>query len=221
MSTEATRVKRYFERFTVGFDRIYGADRRSLTGWLNRWRHRSMFERFRLALEACGDVRGKRILDVGCGSGRYAVELARRGAQVVGIDFSKPMVALALQAAEAAGVAPSCQFLVGDVLGVSFEEPFDISLAIGVFDYTHDPTPILARMRQLTHLQLIASFPVRDHPLTWLRRARLWMAGCPVYFYTTSQLESLLRWPTSQLTLHHLGRDYLAVVGFSLPHGKR
>jgi len=37
---------------------------------------------------ACGDVAGLRLLDVGCGSGYFAREMARRGARVSGLDIS-------------------------------------------------------------------------------------------------------------------------------------
>ncbi|MCK4831249.1 MAG: class I SAM-dependent methyltransferase, partial [Anaerolineales bacterium] len=40
-----------------------------------------------------GRHRSRRILDVGCGTGRHALELARRGHQVVGIDLSEEMLA--------------------------------------------------------------------------------------------------------------------------------
>jgi 2-polyprenyl-3-methyl-5-hydroxy-6-metoxy-1,4-benzoquinol methylase len=52
-------------------------------------------------LEACGDVRGLNALDVGCGEGWCARELARRGATVVGVDASEARItrARALQAA--------------------------------------------------------------------------------------------------------------------------
>ncbi|MBI4323489.1 MAG: class I SAM-dependent methyltransferase [Candidatus Omnitrophica bacterium] len=212
MATDASRVKRYFERVTVGFDRIYDSDRSSLKGMINRWRRRSMFERFRVTVEVCGDVRGKRVLDIGCGSGRYSVELARRGAEVVGVDFSQPMLDLAARAAEAAGVAGRCRFLHGEILQLAFAQRFDISLAIGVFDYTDDPHPLLQKMRELTCGTLIASFPVRAHPLALVRKLRLFLAGCPVRFYTRAQVERLLRWPGSRAGLQTLGRDYLAVV---------
>lgn len=44
-----------------------------------------------LMLRLCGDVQGSRVLDVGCGEGRFARMLAERGAEVVGFD---PTVAL-------------------------------------------------------------------------------------------------------------------------------
>lgn len=214
MPSEAERVKRYFEGYATGFDRIYDQAHPSLWKAFDRWRHRSMFERLRLTLEACGDVRGKRILDVGCGSGRYSVGLARRGATVVGIDLSAPMIELANRAAQQAQVASRCQFLVGDVLQLPLEGPFDFSLAIGVFDYTSDPTPILEKMRRLTRGRLIGSFPVRDHPLSGIRKLRLWLAGCPVFFYTPQRVKLLLAWSNSRLSLHPLGRDVLAIVDF-------
>jgi SAM-dependent methyltransferase len=41
------------------------------------------------------DLSGKRVLDAGCGTGAFAVEAARRGAQVVAIDLSPTLVNLA------------------------------------------------------------------------------------------------------------------------------
>lgn len=46
-------------------------------------------------LELLGDVRGKRVLDAGCGPGLYAEELVRRGADVVAFDQSEELVRLA------------------------------------------------------------------------------------------------------------------------------
>ena len=43
-------------------------------------------------LQLIGDVRSRRILDLACGQGRVSRELARRGAQVVGVDISPAML---------------------------------------------------------------------------------------------------------------------------------
>lgn len=206
MATEAQRVQRYFEHFTAGFDRIYEAR------WFDRWWRRSMFERFRVTMELCGDVRGRRVLDVGCGSGRYSIELAKRGAEVVGVDFSQAMLDVAARAAQAEGVASRCRFVRGDIRELPLEGPFRCSLAIGVFDYTREPSSILERMRQLTRGRLIGSFPTRRHPLNWLRKIRLTLAGCPAHFYSRAQLHRLLTWPGAQPHIYGLGRDDLVMV---------
>ena len=48
-----------------------------------------------LVQQACGNVQGHRVLDMGCGTGRHALWLAQAGADVTGIDFSEAMLAKA------------------------------------------------------------------------------------------------------------------------------
>jgi len=55
-------------------------------------------------------VPGMRVLDVGCGPGRHALELARRGIEVVGIDISETFIDLASQAAESEGLSGLVSF---------------------------------------------------------------------------------------------------------------
>jgi SAM-dependent methyltransferase len=44
-------------------------------------------------LDACGDVRGRDVLDLGCGQGWFSRQLARAGARVIGIDWSTALIA--------------------------------------------------------------------------------------------------------------------------------
>lgn len=64
----------------------------------------------RLALEP-----GRRLLDLTCGPGLYAVALARRGVAVTGVDFGPASIAHARQLAEQQGVAGRCVFVEADV----------------------------------------------------------------------------------------------------------
>ena len=64
----------------------------------------------KLALRA-----GSRVLDVTCGPGLYAVELAGRGCIVHGIDFSPASIRYARQSAAEAGLADRCTFELRDV----------------------------------------------------------------------------------------------------------
>jgi SAM-dependent methyltransferase len=65
-----------------------------------------------LEMLALGRVPG-RALDLGCGTGTDAIDLARRGWQVVGIDFASEAIDKAKAKAAAAGV--KVEFVVGDV----------------------------------------------------------------------------------------------------------
>jgi SAM-dependent methyltransferase len=56
-----------------------------------------------------GDVRGKTVLDFGCGSGENVVPLIERGARVIGIDISPELVALARQRLALAGLEGTVQ----------------------------------------------------------------------------------------------------------------
>jgi len=60
-----------------------------------------------------GDVAGARVLDLGCGSGPYAVWLAERGARVTGLDLSQTMISLAQERARARNV--QADFRVADI----------------------------------------------------------------------------------------------------------
>ncbi len=98
-------------------------------------------------------VPGRTVLDVGCGTGRHAVELARRGCCVTGIDLSRGMLEQARRRAESAGVA--VDFRQGDATQFSVEQPFDavICLCEGAFgllgrgdDPIEQPLAILRRV---------------------------------------------------------------------------
>ncbi len=61
------------------------------------------------------DLSGRRILDAGCGTGALAIEAARRGADVVGIDVSPQLISIAVERAPR-DVHGKVQFLSGDML---------------------------------------------------------------------------------------------------------
>lgn len=86
---------------------------------------------------------GDRLLDVGTGPGRHAIELAARGIQVVGTDISERLLSLARRAALEAGVAVSLFQM--DALQMPFEDEFDaaISVSRGAFGLAAGDLPIL------------------------------------------------------------------------------
>ena len=71
---------------------------------------------------------GASILDVGCGTGRHSVELARRGYVVTGLDLSAEMLAKAAEAAKAAGV--KVEWVHADAARFSFPDQFDAAMCL-------------------------------------------------------------------------------------------
>ncbi len=66
------------------------------------------------------DLRGRRVLDAGCGTGALAVAAAFRGAEVVAVDLSPTLVGLAQERTPKSLGAGSVEFRVGDMLSPDF-----------------------------------------------------------------------------------------------------
>ena len=80
-----------------------------------------------------------RVLDVGCGVGRWSRLLAARGAVVTGVDLSGAMIAEAERRAAKAGISHRCRFLVQDAAALDAGGPFDLVLAVTVLQHILDP----------------------------------------------------------------------------------
>jgi len=190
-------VRQRFEREASDFDAIYRLERSAFWRWFNTTFRKAVFERYRLTFEHAGDVAGKSVLDIGCGSGIYAADFARRGARrVLGVDFSENMLALARREAEEKGVGGACEFRHGDFMHLPFDERFDVAIAMGVFDYLPEPGPFLAKMAQVTADGgvVLASFPghslLRENARRW--RYRLQGKGS-VHFYDEADVWRIAR----------------------------
>jgi ubiquinone/menaquinone biosynthesis C-methylase UbiE len=185
-------VQDYFVRHAARFDGLYGGDNMA-TRLFDRVLRKPMYQRYRLTIEALGNAKGKKYLDLGCGSGRYAINLARLGAKVVGLDFSPAMLDLARAYAKQEGVGSKVKFIQTDMNRWMDEtdEHFDATFAMGVFDYLDDPVATLRRMLKVADKAYL-SIPAPEFPRAQLRRLRYARQNCPVYFYTRPQVEELV-----------------------------
>lgn len=127
----------------------------------------------RPALAKLGDVRGKRVLDFGCGHGMASVVLARRGAAVTGFDLSPQYVREARERADANGV--NAEFAAADGENLPFDDSsFDAVWGNAVL---HHLNPEIAAKELLRILKPggVAVFcePWGGNPLLQFARRRL------------------------------------------------
>jgi SAM-dependent methyltransferase len=124
---------------------------------------------------------GTRVLDVGCGVGRWSSLLAERGGLVTGIDLSPTMIHEAKRRADAKGVAPRCRFLVQDLAQLDAGDTFDLVLGVTVLQHILDPHALRAAIQRLAdhlapggRLVLLEAAPARiaKHCDTTVFRAR-------------------------------------------------
>jgi 2-polyprenyl-3-methyl-5-hydroxy-6-metoxy-1,4-benzoquinol methylase len=78
---------------------------------------------------------GDRVLDVGCGVGRWSLPMAARGAEVTGIDLSRSMVEEATRRAEAAGLSLRCRFLERDLAELAIDGSFSQIVVVTVLQH--------------------------------------------------------------------------------------
>ncbi|MDX2258327.1 MAG: magnesium protoporphyrin IX methyltransferase [Hyphomicrobiaceae bacterium] len=121
-------------------------------------------DRMRALIAQClpDDLGGRRILDAGCGTGAMAVELARRGADVVAIDIAKNLVDMARERTPADLGAGRIEFRVGDMLGAA-REGFDHVVAMdSLIHYAApDMVAMVEALAEPTRGSLLFTYPPR------------------------------------------------------------
>ena len=112
------------------------------------------------------------VLDAGCGTGRVARELARRGVDVVGVDLDEDMLATARRR------SPKLSWVEADLASIDLERTFDVVVAAGnvMILLTPGSEPaVLANLARHLHRGglLIAGAQVRPDHLTLAEYDRL------------------------------------------------
>ncbi len=126
---------------------------------------------------------GAHILDVGCGTGRHSVELARRGFRMTGIDLSEGMLAEARKAAEAAAADPKgrpgveIELIKADATAFSLPPVHDAAIcvcegAFGLLSVGEDPIDHDAAILRNIHAALKPGAPFLLTALNGMRHIR-------------------------------------------------
>jgi demethylmenaquinone methyltransferase/2-methoxy-6-polyprenyl-1,4-benzoquinol methylase len=154
-----TQVRAMFDRIAGVYDRMNSV---MTAGMHHRWRER--------AADLARVRPGTRALDVATGTGDLAVELARRGADVTGMDFSPAMLAIAREK------APGLRFDEGDALALTYDDgEFDaVTVGFGARNFG-DLDQGLREMARVTkpggRVVVLEITTPQKPPLAWFFRA--------------------------------------------------
>jgi len=181
-----------------------GARRSStLDHWESYWKGHAEIERTystggRLAREvlADGPITGRRVLEVGAGSGRDLLELARAGAGGVVLDYSQASLELVRRQAESQDL--TVLLVRADALCMPFRDgAFEVVYHQGLLEHFRDPLPLLRENARVTACggRVIADVPQTFHLYTLMKQVLMafdrWFAGWETQF-TPAGLERLL-----------------------------
>jgi ubiquinone/menaquinone biosynthesis C-methylase UbiE len=131
-----------------------------------------------LIRELVGNVRGCRVLDVGCGDGEFAVELAECGASASGIDASTVMIDAAKTRATQHNAAVDFQVAMADKLPFPAEH-FDIVTANTIFCLIEDAAPVFREIARVLRPggRLVIGELGRWSTWAAARRIRAWLGS--------------------------------------------
>ena len=172
-ATRSTRtqetVSSYFDDHVNFWDDVYRSD--DVFSLIHQQRR----ERALTLVDSLGLSAGSRVLEVGCGTGRFAVALASRGLHVDAIDASPGMVSATRERARQERLDAVLRCRQADVQRLDFDqEQFQLVVALGVVPWVPDPSGAVREMARVLapggHLLLSADNRQR---LTYLLDPRL------------------------------------------------
>jgi len=96
------------------------------------------------AYHLLGDVRGKQVMDFGCGTGDNTLLLARRGAQVQAVDISPELIEIGQRRLRINGVDSGARFITASVYDIPLEDE-SVDIIFGIAILHHLELPLAAR----------------------------------------------------------------------------
>jgi 2-polyprenyl-3-methyl-5-hydroxy-6-metoxy-1,4-benzoquinol methylase len=205
----------YFEQIAVDFDSYYDKPQGFFDSFINAWLRRpGLLKRLQIALEMTNLREGLRVLDVGCGSGKYVVECAKAGADVHGMDISPEMIRLAEAFCTQNNVRSN--LWVGDATK-KLPSGVDVVTALGVIEYFKNPHEVLAQMFEAVCPggKVIFSVPKKFAFQMPLREIMLGARGIDCFYYTRSGIKNLVsKYNISALEIADYGPGYVCSSNF-------
>jgi SAM-dependent methyltransferase len=149
---------------------------------------------------------GTRVLDCGCGAGRFARMAADRGASVAGIDAAEELIEIAAER------TPEGDFRVGDLEALPWpEDSFDVVTGFSAFQFADDKVRALTEARRVSRGQVAVVIPSR------VSESGITLVFKPLFpFFPPEALESMKH--SGMFALSEPGKleDVLAAAGLTV-----
>jgi len=162
------RAENYWKQEGVEFNEFYGrvggfSPRKIISRFLEK--------RTKTLREFIGEVVGKNILDLGCGSGVQMREFAPSCQKIVGVDISEPMLEAARKLLKALPKR-NWELFYADARHLPFaDQSFGIIFTLGLLDYVADSGAVLRECRRLLKPggSIIFTIPKKPSPFSFFR----------------------------------------------------
>lgn len=209
-------VKTFFHDYATGFDAIYGhTQKRGAIGkWIDKNLRKTMFLRFEETLKNTAKPEIQSVFDIGCGPGRYLVELVKQGKKVVALDMAKGMLDIAASLVPEAVKAGSVTFIESDYMSYNAPSKCDAAVLMGFFDYIQEPIPLVEKLKREIGKEIYGSFPKSGGLLAWQRQIRYKMKNCPLYLYSLNDVKKIMNAAglDGKYEIKDFGRDYFVKI---------
>lgn len=162
-------------------------------------------------LKALGKVKGKKILDFGCGTGIYAKILTKKGAKVSGFDISEEMIKIAKKE------NPKLNLKVGTGYKIPFKEKFDIVISSLTLFYLDDWNKVFKEVKQVLKKNGLFIFSL-DNPVTAATDKIIWkkkkarLMGIKDYYKEGKQIRGTTIIAGIKLSVPYYHKTYESII---------
>jgi cyclopropane fatty-acyl-phospholipid synthase-like methyltransferase len=173
------------------FDNAYSE--KSQVPFFKNYVKNDLLLRQKLVFDILGDIKGKKILDLGCGVGRYSHLASLSGAKVIGIDISKNAIEIAKTKAKELGVENSCEFICEDFIESQNNFNVDCVIALGFVQYFNNPIEVISDILK-NNQKIIFDIPTFFHWINPCRKIyRTLMKGIKFKSFTKYEMQKMVK----------------------------
>ncbi len=164
-------------------------------------------------LKLLGSVKGKRVLELGCGGGQASIYLAKLGAKCTGIDISRRQIEYARKLAAEEGVEVDFSESTMTDLRRLYGADYDIVISIFAIQYIEDLDGLFKEVGKVIRPGGVFLFST-EHPFYLITDPETMQVG--ESYYKTGRFEEKEKWPDGSRHVHIMYRRKVSDIYNSL-----